>query len=99
VPDVDFDTADVLFVAFAESSSCPLEFLGLQVEGQLVRFSVPADVSTVDPATETLRMCTDDDRPRSLAMTVPIDLSPAGAARVRLPHNDNTEILISFDRN
>jgi hypothetical protein len=95
IPPVDFTAKAVLILAFPESSSCPVEFLGLQFEGQLVRFTVPADLD--DAPSEELLECTDDDRPRSMAVAIPIVEAPTGAARIRLP-GSSRELPISFDR-
>lgn len=68
-PQVDFDTASLLFVGFGESGSCPARFDGLSVEGDRMHVAI---------GTEGGPDCTSDYNPRTFVLEVARDVLPDG---------------------
>lgn len=75
--EIDDDTA-LLFRGLGESSSCPAEFAGLEVEGDEVRMASPPPSSGGGPVSQ---VCTSDYRPRTLVVAVPVGALPQGPFR------------------
>ena len=79
---VNFDEQAVLLTSFGESSSCPYEHGGVDIDVD------EGTLEFVDGA-RGRRVCTDDFVPRTLVVAVDLDQLPASPVRVTPPRADD----------